>query len=97
MPGKDSKCAKPPRSEGYVDGKGFSIMQRPQTPHFPMGYPAEEHYSCEVGSPSLEVICTATLQLRNNRAPGLDGIQVEAYETCLDSLGPWLYRVITKV
>ncbi len=42
-------------------------------------------------------MCTAIRQLRNNRAPGEDGIPAEVYKTCLDSLGPWLHRVITKV
>ncbi len=30
-------------------------------------------------------------------APGEDGVPAEVYKTCLDSLGPWLHRVITKV
>ncbi len=29
--------------------------------------------------------------------PGEDGIPAEVYKTCLDSLGPWLHRVITNV
>ncbi len=44
-----------------------------------------------------EEVCTVTRQLCNNRAPGEDGIPAEVYKTCLDSLGPWLHRVITKV
>ncbi len=42
-------------------------------------------------------MCTAVQQLRNNRAPGEVGIPTEVYKTCLDSLGPWLHRVTTKV
>ncbi len=47
--------------------------------------------------PTLEEVCTAIRQLRNNRAPGEDGIPAEVYMTCLHSLGPWLHRVINKV
>ncbi len=58
---------------------------------------ASETYPCDVDPPTLEEVCTAIRQLRNNRAPGEDGIPAEVYKTCLDSLGPWLHRVITKV
>ncbi len=47
--------------------------------------------------PTLEEVCTAIQQLRNNRTTGDDGILAEVYKTCLDYLGPWLHRVITKV
>ncbi len=43
----------------------------------PTDTPAAEHY------PREEV-----QQLRNNRAPGEDGIPVKVYKMCLDSLGP---------
>ncbi len=46
---------------------------------------------------TLEEVCTAIRQLRNNRAPGEGGIPAEVYNTCLDCLGPWLHRVITKI
>ncbi len=53
-----------------------------------------ENYPCEVDPPILEDVCTA---VRNNRAPEEVGIPTEVYKACLDSLGPWLHRVITKV
>ncbi len=59
--------------------------------------PAAENYSCEVDPPTLDEVYTAIRQLRNNRAPGEDGIPAEVYKTCLESLGSWLHRVITKV
>ncbi len=40
---------------------------------------------------------TAIRQLRNNKGPGEDCIPAEVYKTCLDSLGPWLHRVSSKV
>ncbi len=58
---------------------------------------AAETYPFDVDTPTLEEVCTAIRQLRNNRAPAEDGIPVEVYKTCLDSLGPWLHRVITKM
>ncbi len=41
-------------------------------------------------------MCFVIRQLPD-RAPGEDGIPAEVYKTCLDSLGPWLHRVINKV
>ncbi len=86
----------------YADGKStsssFSITRDPRTLHFsPLDTPAAENYPYEVGPPTLDEVCTTIRQLRNNRAPGEDGIPVEVYKMCLDSLGPWLHRVITKV
>ncbi len=46
-------------------------------------------------TPTLEEVCIR--QLRNNRAPGEDGIPVEVYKTCLDSLGPCLHGMITSL
>ncbi len=63
----------------------------------PADTPAAENYPCEVDPPTLDEVCTAIRQLRNNRAPGEDGIPAEVYKTCLESLGPWLHRVITQV
>ncbi len=54
------------------------------------------NYPCEVDPPTLEEVYTAIRQLRINRAPGEDGIPGEDYKACLDSLGPWLHRVIAK-
>ncbi len=58
---------------------------------------AAENCPYGVDPSTLEEVCTAIRQLRNNRAPGEDGIPAEVYKTGLDSLGPWLHRVITKV
>ncbi len=41
-------------------------------------------------------VASAIRQLRNNRAPGEDGIPAEVYKTCLEPLFPWLHRMITK-
>ncbi len=69
----------------------------PNTAFSPLPTSASETYPCDVDPPTLEEVCTAIRQLCNNRAPGEDGIPAEVYKTCLDSLGPWLHRVITKV
>ncbi len=69
----------------------------PNTAFSPLPTFAAETYPCEVDPPTLEEVCTAIRQLRKNRAPGDDGISVGVYKTYLDSLGPWLHRVITKV
>ncbi len=63
----------------------------------PPGTLAAEAFPCEVDPPTLDEVCTVIRQLHNNRAPGEDGIPAEVYKTCLESLGPWLHRVITNV
>ncbi len=68
----------------------------PNTAFSPADTPAAENYPCEVDPPTLDEVCTAIRQLRNNRAPGEDGIPAEVNKTCLEFLGPWLHRVITK-
>ncbi len=50
----------------------------------------------QVNPPSLDEVYTAMRQLRNNRAPGENGTPAKINKTCLDSLGPWLHRVISK-
>ncbi len=59
--------------------------------------PTAETYPSEVDPPTLDEVCTATRQLRNNKAPREDGIPAEVNKTCIESLGPWLNRVITNV
>ncbi len=58
--------------------------------------PTAETYPWEVDPATLDEVSTATRLLRNNKAPGEDGIPAEVYKTCLESLGPWLHRVITN-
>ncbi len=75
----------------------FNYAAPPNTGFSPPDTSAAEKYPCEVDPPTLEEVSTAIRQLRNNRGPGEDGIPAEVNKTFLDSLGPWLHRVITKV
>ncbi len=59
----------------------------PNTAFSPLPTSAAETYLCDVDPPTLEEVCTAIRQLRNNKAPGEDGIPAEVYKTCLESLG----------
>ncbi len=63
----------------------------------PPDTPGAETYPCEVDPPILEELFNTIRQQRSNNAPGENGIPAKVYKTCLDSLGPWLHRVITKV
>ncbi len=69
----------------------------PNTAFSPPDTSAAENHPSEVDPPSLEEVCTAVRQLHNHRASGEDDIPAKVYKTCLDSVGPWLYRVITKI
>ncbi len=75
----------------------FNHAVPPNTAFSPPDTSAAENYHCEVDPPILEEVCTAIRQLLSNRAPGEDGIPAEVYKTCLDSLGPWLHQMSTKV
>ncbi len=83
------------RREEYF--KEYYQAAPPNAAFSPPPTSSAETYPCEVDPSTREEVCTAIRQLRNNRSPGEDGIPAEAYKTCLDSLGPWLHRVITKV
>ncbi len=90
------------KPEGYVVGKSTSenssIMQHLLTPPSLQWIPPPaKQYLCEFSPPSLDEVCTAIRQLRNKRAPREDGIPVEIYKTCLDSLVSWLHRVFSRV
>ncbi len=60
----------------------------PNIAFLPLPTSVAETYPCDVDPPTLEDVCTAIRQLRNNRAPGEDGIPAEVYKTYLDCLGP---------
>ncbi|BHF84380.1 hypothetical protein SprV_0902753100 [Sparganum proliferum] len=50
--------------------------------------------SCD---PSSEgEVADAIRNLRNNMAPGEDGIPVEIFKSCVDTLAPWLHEVIER-
>ncbi len=81
--------------EGYVVGKSTSdnssIMQLTRIP------PSHHRIAPQQNSTHVKLARHPWMrwarQLRNNRAPGEDGIP----SSCLDSLGSWLHRVISKV
>ncbi len=82
----------------WEEHKGLLNHAAPSNTEFsPPDTPAAENYPYEVDSPTRDEVCTAIRQLRNSGAPGEDGIPVEVYKMYLESLGPWLHRVITKV
>nr|VZI36934.1 unnamed protein product [Spirometra erinaceieuropaei] len=47
-------------------------------------------------SPSEEEVANAIRKLRNNKAPGEDGIPAEIFKSCVDTLAPWLHEVIER-
>ncbi len=87
------KAASQIKPENYGNGKSSSgvSQSRSTSKHriLTTAYSTTKTYP-----PTLEEVCIR--QLHNNRAPGEDGIPVEVYKTCLDSLGPCLLGIITS-
>nr|VZI50567.1 unnamed protein product [Spirometra erinaceieuropaei] len=53
-------------------------------------------YAVPCDSPSEEEVADAIRKLRNNKAPGEDGIPAEIFKSCVDTLAPWLHEVPVK-
>ncbi|BHF61303.1 hypothetical protein SprV_0100427600 [Sparganum proliferum] len=51
---------------------------------------------CDPPPPSEREVVVAIRKLHNNSAPGEDGIPAEIYKPCVDSLTPWLHKVIER-
>ncbi|BHF74096.1 hypothetical protein SprV_0401718000 [Sparganum proliferum] len=41
-------------------------------------------------------VVDAIRKLRNNKAPGVDGIPAEIFKSCVDTLAPWFHEVIER-
>ena len=70
--------------------------------HAPPSAPAEPNnvaveYECNTDLPTVEEIREVLKHLKNNKAPGEDGILPELLKSCPDIVAPWLYRVIFQV
>ncbi|BHF75251.1 hypothetical protein SprV_0501834700 [Sparganum proliferum] len=46
--------------------------------------------------PSEGEVADAIRKLRNNKAPGEDGIPAEIFKSCVDTLAPWIHEVIER-
>nr|VZH97719.1 unnamed protein product [Spirometra erinaceieuropaei] len=53
-------------------------------------------YAVPCDPPSVEEVADAIRKLRNNKAPGEDGIPAEIFKSCVDTLAPWLHEVIER-
>nr|VZI38299.1 unnamed protein product [Spirometra erinaceieuropaei] len=53
-------------------------------------------YAVPCDPPSEEEVADAIRKLRNNKAPGEDGIPAEIFKSCVDTLAPWLHEVIER-
>ncbi|BHF63561.1 hypothetical protein SprV_0200655500 [Sparganum proliferum] len=59
-------------------------------------FPPSPTYAVPCDLPSEEEIVDAIRKLRNNKAPGEDGIPAEIFKSCVDTLAPWLHEVIER-
>ncbi|BHF73707.1 hypothetical protein SprV_0401678900 [Sparganum proliferum] len=59
-------------------------------------FPPSPTYAVPCDPPSEEEIVDAIRKLRNNKAPGEDGIPAEIFKSCVDTLAPWLHEVIER-
>ncbi|BHF71520.1 hypothetical protein SprV_0401457800 [Sparganum proliferum] len=55
-------------------------------------FPLSPTYAVPCDPPSEEEIVDAIRKLRNNKAPGEDGIPAEIFKSCVDTLAPWLHE-----
>nr|VZI34149.1 unnamed protein product [Spirometra erinaceieuropaei] len=46
--------------------------------------------------PSEDEVADAIRKLRNNKAPGEDGISAKIHNSCVDTLVPWLHEVVEQ-
>ncbi|BHF75571.1 hypothetical protein SprV_0501866700 [Sparganum proliferum] len=59
-------------------------------------FPPSPTYAVPCDPPSEEEVVDAIRKLRNNKAPGEDGIHAEIFKSCVDTLAPWLHEVIER-
>ncbi|BHF71757.1 hypothetical protein SprV_0401481700 [Sparganum proliferum] len=59
-------------------------------------FPPSPTYAVPCDPPSEEEVVDAIRKLRNNKAPGGDGIPAEIFKSCVDTLAPWLHEVIER-
>nr|VZI38076.1 unnamed protein product [Spirometra erinaceieuropaei] len=53
-------------------------------------------YAVPCDPPSEEEVTDAIRKLRNNKAPGEDGIPAKIFKSCVDTLAPWHHEVIER-
>ncbi|BHF70479.1 hypothetical protein SprV_0301353000 [Sparganum proliferum] len=56
----------------------------------------ERWLPCDPPPPSEGEVADTIRKLRNNKAPGADGIPAEIFKSCVDTLAPWLHEVIER-
>nr|VZH90330.1 unnamed protein product [Spirometra erinaceieuropaei] len=54
-------------------------------------------YAVPYDPPSEGEVADAIRKLRNNKAPGVDGIPAEVFKSCVDTLAPWLHEEILEM
>ena len=75
----------------------FSLLIKREIPvesHLPYTQPLEENFEDLAEDVLIEEIRTAVKQLKNRKAPGIDGIQAEIYKYGGETVIKWLHRVI---
>ncbi|CAE1141694.1 unnamed protein product [Acanthosepion pharaonis] len=78
--------------------KHFDVLLNHQPPAVQLDLqPADGTYNCSVDPPTIQEILSVLRQLRNNKAPGEDGIPAEVYKALPDIFAPWLHRVFNVV
>nr|VZI24942.1 unnamed protein product [Spirometra erinaceieuropaei] len=76
----------------------FNFDTQPTSPLFSFSaeFLPSPTYAVPCDRPSKGEVVDVMRKLRNNEAPGEDGIPAEIFKSCVDTLAPWLHEVIER-